>query len=340
MSHVIVAGRIHAQGLEVLAARSDVTCEFMEDRDDARLAARLAASLPGADGLLLRTGEVSAQVFEASKRLKVVSRHGVGVDNLPMDRLSALGVPVAVVGDVNAVSVAEHTFYLMLTLAKQGRAYHQAVGQGDWERRNDFGALELAHKTLLLIGFGRIGRQVARRALAFDMTVLVHDPVVEGEAIEAAGALPVADWRGRLGEADVVSLHVPLMAATADMIGPAELAAMKPSAVVINAARGGLIDEAALLEALSAGGIAGAGLDTFQSEPPSPDDPLLAHPKVVLTPHSAALTQECVVRMAVASARNVLAGLDGQLDPELVVNPQVLAPGAGPRCRPQVTAAD
>jgi D-3-phosphoglycerate dehydrogenase len=138
MSHVIVAGRIHAQGLEVLAARSDVTCEFMEDRDDARLAARL----PGADGLLLRTGDLPATVFESSKRLKVISRHGVGVDNLPMDRLSALGVPVAVVGDVNAVSVAEHTFYLMLALAKQGLAFHRAVREGDWERRNDFEARE------------------------------------------------------------------------------------------------------------------------------------------------------------------------------------------------------
>jgi D-3-phosphoglycerate dehydrogenase len=328
MSHVIVAGRIHARGLEVLAARSDVTCEFMEDRDDARLAARL----PEADGLLLRTGEVPAAAIQPSSRLRVISRHGVGVDNLPMDCLSAQGVPVAVVGDVNAVSVAEHSFYLMLALAKQGLAFHQAVRHGDWELRNDFGAWELAHKTLLLIGFGRIGRQVARRALAFDMTVLVHDPVVDDGAIEAAGAIPVADWRGGLGEADVVSLHVPLLPATGNMIGRAELAAMKPSAVVINAARGGLIDEAALLEALSAGGIAGAGLDTFQSEPPSPDAPLLAHPKVVLTPHSAALTQECVVRMAVVSARNVLAGLDGQLDPDLVVNPHVLAPCVGPRC--------
>jgi D-3-phosphoglycerate dehydrogenase len=321
MRHVIVAGRIHARGLEVLAARSDVTCEFMEDRDDARLAARL----PEADGLLLRTGEVTAAAFESSRRLRVISRHGVGVDNLPLDRLSALGVPVAVVGDVNAVSVAEHSFYLMLALAKQGLAYHRAVRRGDWELRNDFGARELAHKRLLLLGFGRIGRQVARRALAFDMTVLVHDPVVDGETIVAAGALPVADWRGRLAEADFVSLHLPLMPETANMIGRAELAAMKSSAYLINAARGGLIDEAALLEALSAGRIAGAGLDTFETEPAALDDPLLAHPKVVLTPHSAALTQECAVRMAVVSARNVLAGLDGQLDPDLVVNPQVLA---------------
>jgi D-3-phosphoglycerate dehydrogenase len=124
------------------------------------------------------------------------------------------------------------------------------VRRGDWELRNDFGARELAHKRLLLLGFGRIGRQVARRALAFDMTVLVHDPVIDGETIVAAGALPVADWRGRLAEADFVSLHLPLMPETANMIGRAELAAMKSSTYLINAARGGLIDEAALLEAL------------------------------------------------------------------------------------------
>jgi D-3-phosphoglycerate dehydrogenase len=184
-------------------------------------------------------------------------------------------------------------------------------------------AVDLAGRTLLIIGFGRIGREVARRALAFDMDVVAYSPQVPAEDMSAFGVTRVPNWRTALGEADFVSLHVPRLPATEGMIGAAELAAMKPTAYLLNTARGGLVDEAALAKALAAATIAGAGLDTFEKEPPD-DNPLFASDRIILSPHVAGITQESAVRIAIAAAENVLAGLDGKLDPLLVINSSVL----------------
>jgi D-3-phosphoglycerate dehydrogenase len=156
------------------------------------------------------------------------------------------------------------------------------------------------------------------------MQIEAHDPNLAAAAIEAAGVTPVAAWRERLAAADVVTLHLPRTPASDGMIGKAELDLMKPGAILINAARGGLVDEAALAAALAAGRLGGAGLDVFEDEPPDPANPLLAEPRAILSPHSAGLTMECAARMGIAAARNALDGIDGRLDPQLVVNPQVL----------------
>ena len=210
-------------------------------------------------------------------------------------------------------------------MSKRCAAHDRAVRTGNWAIRNNFAAVELAGRTLLILGFGRIGREVARRALAFDLTVLVYDPYVGAAAVAAAGGRKIEDWRTALGEADVVSLHLPRTPETEGAIGAAELAAMRPGAFLINAARGGLVDEAALAAALRDKAIGGAGLDTFDAEPPSPDNPLLALDTVIVSPHCAGLTDECAARMGVAAARNALDGIDGRLDPALVVNRDVLA---------------
>lgn len=323
MDHILIAGPIHERGMALLDRRPDITYELL----DAPSEGDLLAKLPSADALMIRTAVVTPEALARAGRLRVVSRHGVGYDNLPLEALTARGIPLALVGDVNSVTVAEHTLFLMMALAKRCIPYDRAVRDGDWDLRNSFGTRELSGKTLLILGFGRIGRRLARRALAFDMRVLAHDPYVEDAALRAAGVGGVDDWRAELPAVDFVSLHLPLTPETRYAIGTAELAAMKPGAFLINAARGGLVDEAALAVALSAGEIAGAGLDTFESEPPPPDHPLLTQDKVVLTPHCASLTEECAARMAIATAANALAGLDGTLDPELVVNRQVLSRG-------------
>lgn len=320
LDHVLLAGPIHADGLRLLEARPDLTFEVLESVDPLRLAAKLE----NADGLLLRTATLSEAAIAGAKRLRIVSRHGVGYDNVPLEALTARAVPLAVTADANAATVAEHALYFMLALARRGLQFDRALRDGRWARRDRHDAVELAGKTLLLLGFGRIGRQVARRALAFDMVVQAYDPVVEAEVVARAGAAPVADWRAALGAADFVSLHLPHMAETANMIGAPELAAMKPTAYLVNTARGGLIDQAALAAALAHGQIAGAGLDTFAQEPPPKDHPLLAHDNVILSPHIAGVTEESMIRMAVSAAANLLAGLDGRLDPRQVVNPQVL----------------
>jgi D-3-phosphoglycerate dehydrogenase len=256
-------------------------------------------------------------------RLKVVSRHGVGYDNVPVDALTARGIPLAVVGPVHAGSVAEQAMYFILALAKSGFRHDAAVRRGDWAMGTRLEAVDLAGRTLLIIGFGRIGREVARRARAFDMRVLAFSPHVAADQMEALGVTKVPAWRAALAESDFVSLHVPRLPATERMIGAAELAAMKPDACLINTARGGLIDEAALARALAEGTIAGAALDTFETEPPG-DNPLFASDRVILSPHVAGITRESAVRIAVAAAQNILDALDGQLDPLRVINPAVL----------------
>jgi len=320
MPHVIVAGPIHDDGMAVLESRPDLTVEVLATPDEAELRARL----PEADALLIRTARLPADAVQAASRLCVVSRHGVGYDNVPVEALTEQGIPLTIIGNVNATTVAEHTLFFLMALAKCGPRRDRAVRNGDWSVRNRIETWELAGKSLLLVGFGRIGREVARRAAAFDMEILAYDPLVDLETMEAEGVRKVSDWRRCLGAVDAVSLHVPLTPETEGMIGKEELEAMRSTAVLINAARGGLIDENALAEALEVGEIAGAGLDTLADEPPAAGHPLLGLDGVIFSPHSAALTEECMARMGVSSANNILAALDGRLDPALVVNAEVL----------------
>jgi D-3-phosphoglycerate dehydrogenase len=318
--HVLIAGRIHPDGLAVLRRRGDLTIEEMADLSVEAFTARL----PDADGLLIRTAPLPAAAVERASRLRIVSRHGVGYDNVPLPLLTRRGVPVAVIGHAGSVAVAEHTLMLMLALTKQAARFDRAVRDGAWDLRNHLTAGDLEGRTLLILGLGRIGRAVARRAAAFDMRILGHDPAVPAADIPPAGVMPVSDWRAALAEADFVTLHLPRTHETQHMIGSRELGAMKSTAFLVNTARGGLIDEAALAQALAAGGIAGAGIDVLEDEPPAPDHPLLHVERVILSPHIAGLSESATIRLSVMSATNLLAGLDGTLDPKLVVNPEVL----------------
>lgn len=321
MARVLIAGRIHPDGLALLEAEPGLEIETVTDPGAALPADRLAA----ADALLIRYGVLTAEQAAGAPRLRVVSRHGVGCDNLPVQALAARGVPVTIVGPVNAVSVAEQVMAMLLALLKRIGPYDAAVRSGNWAVRDSLAVGEAAGRKLLLLGYGRIGREVARRAAAFDMTVMVHDPFVDAGAIRADGCLPVTDWRAALPEADILSLHLPATAETGGLIGAAELARMKPTAILINAARGGMVDEAALFAALT-GPMArgGAALDCFAAEPPPANLPLLSLSNVVVSPHSAALSAEASRRMGIVAAQNVLAGLEGRLDPALVFNLKAL----------------
>ncbi len=317
---VVVINVIHEAGLRVLQAREDVALAVVAEPD----AEQVRRELAEAHGIIVRTFPIDRPTIEAAPALEVVSRHGVGYDNVDVAALDERGVPLTIVGDVNAVPVAEQALFMMLALAKKGAALDRAVRGGEFAKRDSAGIAELWRKTILILGFGRIGRQVAARCRAFGMTVLAYDPYIDAATIEAAEGRKVEDFRDALGEADYVTLHMPLAPETANMIGAAELAAMKPEACLINVARGGLADEAALTAALREGGIAGAGLDTFASEPPEPDNPLLTLENVILSPHSAGLSDECRERMAIACAENVLAVFDGSIEPRLVVNAAVV----------------
>ena len=319
MPHVLVAGRIHEAGLSLLRSAPGVTLDLVDEVSTESY----APIVDRADAVLIRTQPMPGSVIRAAARLKIVSRHGVGYDAVDVTALSAREIPLAVVGDVNSGPVAEHTMMLILALAKRTLLYDRSARNGGWAIRNTFGAVELENRKLLLLGFGRIGRRVAKLADAFGMEVMAYDPFVDEAAIRADGVVPAPDLGLALEAADVVSVHIPMSQRRA-LIGAAEFARMKPSAFIVNTARGGLIDEGALVAALAEGRVAGAGLDVFEAEPPTAGAAFFDSDRVVLSPHSAGLTDECAARMSIAAARNILDFFEGRLDPRLVINPSVL----------------
>ncbi len=308
MPHVVIAGKIHEAGVALLKGTASFTLDVV---DEVTLAS-YAPFMPKADALLIRTQACTAEVIASAPNLKIVSRHGVGYDAVDVAALNARKIPLAIVGDVNSRAVAEHTLTLMLAAARRVVAHDAASRSGNWNERNKFDAVELDGKLLLMIGYGRIGRRVAELGKAFGMITAAYDPFVKN--------LPEmkVDLRAALAEADVVSLHMP--ATKGAVIGAAELALMKPSAIIINAARGGLVDEVVLDAALRARRIFAAGLDVFVDEPPKPDHPLLSNPYITISPHNAGLTQECARRMGIAAAQNIIDFFAGTLDRKFVVN--------------------
>ena len=318
---VLVAGAIHRAGIDLLKRHDGIAVVEIGQEPE-----RVAAEIGAADALIVRTARVDRGVIERAHSLRIVARYGVGFDNVDVPALTARGIPLATVGDANARTVAEHMLYMTLALAKHGLAADRTMRALAWSERDALVGHDLFAKTLLVVGFGRIGTHVARMCQALGMSVLVWDPYVADQPIAAAGARRAKDLRAGLSLADVVTVHTPLNDETRGLIGADELAAMPAHAIIINCARGGIIDEAALAEALASRRIAGAGLDVFDHEPPKPDNPLLKLDNVVLSPHTAGLTEECTARMSLRCAQSVLDCFAGKLDPALVVNREVMAP--------------
>lgn len=320
MANVLIAGPIHKAAQALLDARADVDYAVLSHATAADLDARIA----DLDGLLLRLTPLGAETIAMATRLKVVARYGVGYDNVDVDALTRGGIPLAIVGEANAVPVAEQAMGLMIAITRQMVVMDRLTRTGGYDARNASGLTELWGKSVLIVGLGRVGRRVARRCAAFDMNIVIADPYVERELVEASGYRYVADFRDALDEADFVTLHLPGTPDGSPVMGAAEFARMKDGSYFINVARGSLVDEDALFTALTSGHLRGAGLDVTREEPPAPDCPLLTLDNVVLSPHVAALTEECTRRMSKVSVRNVLDAIDGRLDPELVVNKEVL----------------
>ena len=314
MFRILVAGKIHPAGLAVLN-RPDVEISYVEEVS----AASYYPFLKDADAILIRTQPLPGEYIAEATRLKMVSRHGVGFEAVDIEALNQRGIPLAVVGDVNSRAVAEHAVMLMLSAARRTVLFDTKTRAGDWNFRNSLDCDEVDGRILLVVGFGRIGRRLAQIAAVLGMEVWAHDRFQSDETLLARGVKPIADLADGLQRADVVSLHVPKVG-DRPLIGKAELALMKRSAILINTARGGLVDEGALVDALNEGRLAAAGLDVFSSEPPQADNPLLSCERAVLSPHNAALTEACARRMAIAAATNIINFIEGTLDPELIVN--------------------
>jgi D-3-phosphoglycerate dehydrogenase len=321
MPTILVAGKIHQAGLDILHSVPDFNVLLVPEVSVESYAPYIAE----ADALLIRTQPLTAKEIAAGKKLCVVSRHGVGYDSVDVDALTARQIPLTIVGNVNSLSVAEHTLSLLLALAKRLCYFDNSIRVGEWNRRNSFSAVEVAGRTLFILGFGRIGREVARLAKSFRMHVIAYDPFLPDSVFSENGVTRVAAINDGLQQADAVTVHLPLSGDKA-IIGAEELALMKPHAILINTARGGLIDEVALASALRNDALGGAGLDVLKQEPPAVSDALLAQrDKLILSPHSAGLTQEAAMRMSVSAATNIVNYFNGQLDTDLVVNKPVLA---------------
>lgn len=314
MPHILVAGKIHASGVTLLEAAPGITFTLVDEVSEAAYLPYVA----DADAIVIRTQPMSAATLAASQKLKIVSRHGVGYDAVDVAALNARKIPLAIVGDVNSGSVAEHAMMLILAASHRLVRADQSVRSGNWGWRNRLEASEVAGKLLLIIGYGRIGRNLARMAAAFGMKIVAHDPYLEKAGWPEGDVKPPPDLATGLAQADVISLHVPKP--DKPVLGAKELALLKRGAIIINTARGGLVDEAALAKALKSGQVGAIGFDVFDDEPPSSSHPLTGFDQAVLTPHNAALTVECGERMAVQSVQNVLDFFAGRLKPDLIVN--------------------
>ena len=312
MPHIIVAGKLHEAGLALLNQAAEVSYEYVPDADQN---AYLTA-LPRAEGLVLRTQPLRDVDIAAAPNLQIVSRHGVGYDAVDTAALAARKIPLAIVGDVNSGTVAEHAMMLLLAASRRLVKSVVALRAGDWTHRNAFEPQAIGGKTLLIIGYGRIGHRLAELASAFGMRVLAYDPFLQEGGFD--GAERVVTLADGLPKADCVSLHMPNL--DAPVLDANALDLLPSHAVIVNTARGGLIDEPALLERLQNGRIGGVGLDVLMDEPPAAGHPILGLQNAIVTPHSAGLTEECAARMAQVSVQNVLDYFSGQLDPALCVD--------------------
>ena len=300
MMKIAVLGEIHQDGWKVFENNKLESFELFNFEES-----NLKKELREVDAILLRTAKLSNDVISYCKKLKIVSRHGVGYDNVNIDYLSENNIALGITSTSNAVSVAEHVLTSFLYLSKNIHLSDKLTREG---RFNDKSSLpnffELYQKNIVIFGFGRIGRAVAKRCLGFEANVYVYDPFVSKNVVEENNC-KVIDKTSGLKIADYISIHLPLNNNTKNFINEQELSIMKETAIVVNTARGGIINEASLLNALQNKIILGAGLDVFEKEPPDENHPLFNLDNVILSPHNAALTIECRKRMAVESAENI-----------------------------------
>jgi D-3-phosphoglycerate dehydrogenase len=321
---IFITESMSQQGRALLHARDDIDLiEFPNMISQADFNARLKEHAP-VHGVALGGTRFGEPELEASRDMLVVTRIGVGFDAVDVPALSRRKVPLMVAGTANSPSVAECALFMMLTLAKRATEMHSLVRDNRWPERLGMLPFDLFGKTILIIGFGRIGSRTAKRCLAMEMNVLVFDPYRPAADIKAAGCEPVADLDAALPRADFVSIHCPKTPETIGMFNADRLKRMKPKAFLINTARGGIVDEAALHAALSSGKLAGAGLDVFEQEPPAAGHALFALPNVIMAPHVAGVTVEAVDRMSEQTARNILSVLDGDPLRQNVINQDVL----------------
>jgi len=317
MYKVAIVDKMHEDGINLLKNNPKFKCEIIEDLSKENLISKL----PNFDAITLRRGKIDAEILEKCKNLKVISRHGVGFDNVDTKFLKEKKISLLVTGTTSSVSPAEHIMFMILNISKSFDLFDKSVRDGKFEtvmhmRHNSF---ELYNKKLLIVGFGRIGRQLIKRCLGFEMKVFVFDPFVDKKIIESLGGKKVDNLNEGLKETDILSLSVPLTKDTYNMIDLKKMKIMKKTSIIINTSRGGVVNEKDLNTALNEGIIYGAGLDVFEKEPPNKSNPLLENKKVLLSPHAATFTKECTSSMAIQTAQNIIDFFENNLNKKMIV---------------------
>lgn len=311
MKKVVLTHRLHEAGMDLLEGHVAITITNTGKPRD------MLPELIDADGLIIRIGSIDQETMKAAEKLKVIGRPGVGVDDVDVAAATERGIPMVIAPGANTRSVAEHALALIFAAAKDIPNSDRKTRLGDFNVRNSYRAFELFGKTLGLLGFGNIGRELARMCSALGMKVVVYDPFVGPESIRQQGYRYQTELDQLLRNADVISLHIPLTDQTRNLIGEREMNLMKPDTVLINCARGGVIDEKALARSLGNNRIHSAGLDVFSSEPIQANSAWVGLDNVIITPHMAGLTKEAAAGVSIMAAQGVLAILNGQRWPHV-----------------------
>ncbi len=313
---ILIIQPIHKAGIELLENNSDYEVELIENVDDKDIKSKIAEC----DGLSIRTAKLSSELINVSKKLKIISRHGVGYDNIDLKSSKEKNITLAITATANAVAVAEHVIFMLLNISKRKDMYDKTVREGNFTNRNKLPkTIELWKKNILIAGFGRIGQSLIKRCKGFEMNVFVYDPFISKKKIEEFGGIKVEDLKETVKSMDAISLHMPLNEKTKNIINLDLIKTMKKNCIIINAARGGIINEQDLNKALNENLIFGAGLDVFETEPPKEDNPLLKNDKVFLSPHTATFSEECMIRMGKETIQNIIDFFEKKLDKSKII---------------------
>tara|TARA_Y100001935_G_C17232700_1_gene471281 strand:+ start:57 stop:1013 length:957 start_codon:yes stop_codon:yes gene_type:complete len=316
MYKIAIIEEIHKDGIDLLERHPDFEYELISDVSEKNLINKL----PKFDACTLRVSKLDEKILKSCSKLKAISRHGVGYDNVDLNYIKKKNITLLVTATANAVAVAEHVISMFLFLSKAMSNYDKEVRNGNFKLNSKkIKTFEMLNKDILIAGFGRIGKKLISRCLAFDTNVYVYDPYVDEKIIKKSGGIKINSIIDGLKIADYVSLHMPLTKETKNLINYSILKQMKKNAIIVNTARGGIINEIDLDKALNENLIFGAGLDVFEKEPINLDNPLLGNKKVILSPHSATFTDECTSRMGIETIKNIIDFFENKIDKSMIV---------------------
>ena len=316
MYKIAIIEKIHKDGIDLLDKNPKFEYELITDVSEKNLIQKL----PAFDACTLGVSKLDEKILKHCTNLKAISRHGVGYDNVDLNYIKENNISLLVTATANSVAVAEHVMSMFLSISKAIKTYDQEVKDGNFKTNaNKITTFEMLNKKILIVGFGRVGRKLISRCLSFDTDVYVYDPYVDEKIIKKHGGKKVNSINEGLKIADYVSLHMPFTKETKNLINYSVLKKMKKNAVIVNTARGGIINEVDLDKALNENIIFGAALDVFSKEPIEKNNPLLKNKKVILSPHSATFTNECTSRMAIETTKNIIDFFDNKIDESMNV---------------------